>query len=262
LTIAYLGTAYGGWQRQSNSLAVQQVVEEAVEAVVGEPVSLVAAGRTDAGVHARAQEAHLRLAGGDHAAALVAGVNHYLPADVRVLAARRVCPGFHARAWAIAKEYHYSLRRVPVLSPFEAATTVRISHDVDVALLREAAGLLVGRHDFAAFARSGGSHRSSLRRIFVAEVLERGDDLCFRVIGDGFLRGMVRALVGTLLEVSRGRRDLAQVARLLKGGRREDAGPSAPARGLAMVRVYYPEDRGWDVEGATARCDSLASGPS
>jgi len=242
LTLAYLGGAYGGWQRQANTVAVQEVVETALERLAGEPVRLVAASRTDAGVHAAGQEAHVRMSRPWPARALVEGVNRHLPADVRVLRASEVAADFHARGWAVAKEYHYILSREPVLSPFAAATTVRISPRHDLERFRRAAALLEGRHDFRAFARAGGSHQQTWRRVFRADALERGPSgLVFRVIGDGFLRGMVRALVGTMLWVAAGRLTHEQWAALLEGADRSQAGPSAPARGLTLVRVFYPD---------------------
>lgn len=241
LTLAYLGTPYHGWQRQTNALGVQQVVEEAVEKLVGHPVRIVAASRTDAGVHARGQEVHLRLERAWPGRALVEGANHYLPGDVRVLAAAAVCPAFDARKWAMAKEYRYRLSRARVLQPFEAAMTVSAPSPLDVDRLRAAVALLPGRHDFAAFARSGGAHTQTCRRVFTAELREREALVELRLIGDGFLRGMVRALVGTLLWVARGRIEPCMWARLLEGGRRAEAGPSAPAKGLTLMRVIYPE---------------------
>ena len=245
LTLSYLGAAYGGWQRQANAIGVQQVVESAVERLVREPVRLVAASRTDAGVHAAAQEAHVRLSRAWPSRALVEGSNHYLPPDVRLLRSAPVAPQFHARGWAMAKEYHYRMSREPVLSPFDAPTTVRVEPRLDLELFRRAAMLLEGRHDFRAFARSGGSHRHSFRRVFRAEVIERGPVVAFRVVGDGFLRGMVRAMVGSLLWVARGRLSLERWEALLEGAERTQAGPSAPACGLVLVRVFYPDEPSW-----------------
>ena len=249
LTVAYRGTRYAGWQRQENALAVQQVLEEGLARVLGAPVRVVGAGRTDAGVHARGQAVSLDTPDHPEAAprgaparALVHGVNAHLPEDVRVLAAAPAPPGFHARKHAAGKEYRYHLRRVAVLSPLDAETAVRVSPRVDVAALRAAAALLPGRHDFTAFARTGGSATHPFRRIDAAEWLAEGDALVFRIVGEGFLRGMVRALVGTMLEVGRGRRDPASFGALLAGRPRAEAGPNAPAHGLVLERVDYPAE--------------------
>jgi tRNA pseudouridine38-40 synthase len=244
LTVAYLGSGFAGWQRQINALSVQEVVETAIERVVGEPSRVHGASRTDAGVHAAGQEAHVTLTRGWPASALVEGVNHHLPDSVRVLRAIAVSPDFHARSWAVAKEYHYRMSRRPILLPFEAATTVRVPDRLDLARLRAAVALLEGRHDWSAFARAGGSHRQSYRRVFSADVVERDVELIFRIRGDGFLRGMVRALVGSLLWVAEGRLSLERWTELLEGGDRAAAGPSAPAQGLVLIRVSYPDEPG------------------
>jgi tRNA pseudouridine38-40 synthase len=239
LTVSYRGAAYAGWQRQANAPTVQQVLEEALAALLGRPVPAIGASRTDAGVHARGQAAHLELERPFPESGLVHGTNHHLPEDIRVLAARRMPAGFHARKHAAGKEYVYRLRREPVLSPLDAPFAVRADPALDVAAMRAAARALPGRHDFSAFALAGGSHRSPVRRITAAEWREDGPALAFVVRGDGFLRGMVRTLAGTLLEVGRGRRDVAGFAALLAGGERAGAGPTAPARGLTLEEVFY-----------------------
>jgi tRNA pseudouridine38-40 synthase len=224
-------------------MTVQEVLEGALAGLLRRPVTVVGASRTDAGVHACGQAAHLELPEPFATGGLVHGANHRLPADVRVLAARRMAAGFHARKHAAGKEYVYRLRREPVLSPLDAPFAVRADPRLDLAAMRAAAERLVGRHDFSAFALAGGGHRSPVRRIASAEWLDDGPELTFRVRGDGFLRGMVRALVGTLLEVGRGRRGVDEFAALLAGGARGDAGATAPARGLTLERVFYPARR-------------------
>jgi tRNA pseudouridine38-40 synthase len=255
LIVSYRGTAYAGWQRQDNALAVQEVLEAALARLVGTPVRVVGASRTDAGVHARGQSAHLEpptrhpshpdlgkavehwpLRG------LVHGTNHLLPEDVRVMAADRRAAAFHARRSASGKEYRYRLSRAEVLSPLDAPYTVRVPASIDVAAMRQGAAELVGRHDFSAFALAGGAHTQPFRTITLAEFEEVGEEIRFRVVGDGFLRGMVRALVGTLLEVGLGRRAPGDLAALLQGGARGTAGPTAPPHGLVLERVLYPPE--------------------
>ena len=245
LTVSYRGERYAGWQRQENAVAVQQVLEEALAELLGKTVRVTGASRTDAGVHARGQVVSLVA----HAApgALVYGTNERLPEDVRVLDAAPVLAGFHARKHASAKEYRYRLSRARVLSPLDAPFVVRVDPGLDVAAMREAAARLVGRHDFTAFGKktgdpTGGSETQPFRRLDLAAWHEHGDELTFVVVGEGFLRGMVRALVGTMVEVGHGRRSVASFAELLSGRPRAEAGPNAPAHGLVLERVDYPAE--------------------
>ena len=242
LIVSYRGAAYAGWQRQENALAVQEVLEGALARLLGRAVRVDGASRTDAGVHARAQAVSLELPAPFPARALVHGTNHHLPEDVRVMAADPMPPGFHARKHAAGKEYVYRLSRAPVLSPLAALFTVRVPTEIDPARMAQAAALLPGRHDFSAFALAGGGHGQPWRTIAAAAWEEAGEELRFRIAGDGFLRGMVRALAGTFIEVGMGRRSPASFAELLTGRRRAEAGPTAPARGLILERVSYPAE--------------------
>lgn len=246
LLIAYRGTAYAGWQRQDNALAVQQVVEEALEALLGTPVRIVGAGRTDAGVHARGQVAHLDLPRPLPPRGLVHGTNHHLPEDIRILAARPVAAGFHARKSALAKTYRYRWVCGTVISPLDAPFVAGGRSLLDVAAMRRAMAALPGRHDFSAFALAGGAHDSPVRRLDVATLEESplpggAVELGLRFVGEGFLRGMVRSLVGTLVEVGSGRRTPEDFAALLAGAPRDAAGPTAPARGLCLEGVTYDD---------------------
>ena len=233
LTVAYRGAGFAGWQRQPAETTVQGALEDALARVTGEHLAVVGAGRTDAGVHARGQVAHLESPRELELSALVHGANHHLPDGVRVLSAHRAPAGFHARKCARAKEYRYRVSRQRILSPLEAETTVPV-RQVDVATMRAATRALVGRHDFSAFALAGGAHGQPYRRVLSALWHEDGPLLELRIVGDGFLRGMVRSLAGTLLEVGSGRRDPAGFAALLAGGERGEAVPTAPARGLTL----------------------------
>jgi tRNA pseudouridine38-40 synthase len=208
---------------------------------------VVGASRTDAGVHARGQVAHLELAAPFPARGLVHGANHHLPEDVRVITAAAMPAGFHARKHAWGKEYVYRLRRAAVLSPLDSLFVVGLPGPVDLEKMARATENLPGRHDFTAFALAGGSHRQPFRNIVSARWEEEGEELRFRVVGEGFLRGMVRALVGTLVEVGTGKRSPESFAGLLAGRSRAEAGPTAPAHGLVLERVFYPPE--WRVAG-------------
>ena len=240
LILSYRGERYAGWQRQENALAVQEVLETALERLLGQPVRVAGASRTDAGVHARGQAVSLELAAPFSAQGLIHGTNHHLPEDVRVLAADPMPPGFHARKHAASKTYSFRLSRASVISPLDAPYTVRVPQGIDPVRMARATEVLPGRRDFSAFALAGGSHSQPFRTIFAAGWEERGVELLFRITGEGFLRGMVRALVGTLIEVGTGRRTPEGFAALLAGAPREAAGPTAPAQGLVLEEVFYP----------------------
>ena len=253
LLLSYRGTAYAGWQRQENAFTVQQAVEEALERLLEQPVRIVGASRTDAGVHARGQAAHLELARPFPERGLVHGTNHHLPEDVRVMAAAAMPEGFHARKHALGKEYVYRLSRAPILSPLDSPFVAPVPAAVDLERMARAAASLAGRHDFSAFALAGGSHKQPFRRIFSAHWEEDGEEVRLRVVGEGFLRGMVRALVGTLVEVGTGKRSPESVAALLAGRPRAEAGPTAPAHGLVLEGVLYPPQ--WNYLKGTAGGD-------
>ena len=252
--LSYDGSGYAGWQRQTNALAVQQVVEEALGHVVEQPVTIHGAGRTDAGVHARGQVVHAdlpdRSSGGPWPTkALVHATNHHLPSDIRVLAAGRVDDTFHARKSAIGKRYVYRLIEGRVVSPLDAPFASALPRPLNLVAVREGLAALPGRHDFSAFALAGGAHTDPVRRLYAATVDRhpatdgRSAMLVLRFWGAGFLRGMVRSLVGTLVEIGRGDRPPTDMGRLLEPGHtRDDAGFTAEAHGLCLEQVVYPPD--------------------
>jgi tRNA pseudouridine38-40 synthase len=240
LTIAYRGTQYAGWQAQMNALGVQEVVETALNALLGTRLRVHGAGRTDAGVHAHGQVAHFRLDRPFPLRGLVYGGNHRLPEDVRFLTAERMPDGFHARKAAIGKCYAYRIYRDTVVPPQQAGNVAHVPQPLNLDRMRQALSMLPGRHDFTAFASAGGSHTQPMRRIFAASLDGDAELLTVRILGEGFLRGMVRALVGTLLEIGRERRQAEDMRRLLTGQPRGEAGPNAPAAGLVLERVFYP----------------------
>lgn len=240
LTLAYHGGRYAGWQRQTNASTVQEIVEHALAGLFDTPVRIHAASRTDAGVHAEGQIVHLDLPRTMPLEGLVHGCNHRLPPDVRVTAAHRMADGFDARRSVLGKAYRYRLFHGRVVPPLLADRAVGAPADCDLPAIRRAIGAFVGEHDFGAFALAGGSHTTSVRRLFAASVERQGRQTYLRFFGAGFLRGMVRGMVGTLLEVGSGRREADSIASLLDGGPRSRSGPTAPAHGLTLERVFYP----------------------
>lgn len=257
LTIAYDGAPFAGWQRQKGVSTVQQWLEEALSRLSQCDVVVHGAGRTDTGVHASGQVAHLAIRGAADTSlpelpirALVTGTNHFLPAEIRVLSAQRLDTSgrpFHARKSAVGKRYVYRIYRGHVAPPPVARRALHVRGPLDLRAMEQALEALKGRHDFSAFAVAGGSHSQGVRRMFSARVDASPDGhLRLEFWGQGFLRGMVRSLVGTLVEVGRGDRPAAGMASLLQPGRtRGDAGFTAPAHGLSLERVVYP--RAWPV---------------
>lgn len=242
LRVAYRGTAYCGWQRQPNGLAVQEVLERALSRLAQRPVRVVGASRTDAGVHALAQHVHVDIGPRLPAKALVLGANQDLPEDVRVIAAWEVAKDLHAQRDARSKLYTYRLCRDRVVDPLRAERMVPLDGRVALDAMRAAIPAFVGRHDFSAFAKTGGSHDDPHRELFEVELEESAQEVRLLFRGDGFLRGMVRAMVGTLIEIGRGRLDRDHVRHLLaRGGARAESGPNAPAHGLELSEIEYPE---------------------
>ena len=243
LTIAYVGTGFAGWQIQPGRPTIQGVLERRLERMLGERVRLIGAGRTDAGVHARRQVANFTTACRIPAAGLRRGVNALLPEAIAVLEVEEVDPAFHARAHARAKEYRYRIVRGDVVSPFDAPFAGHVRGGLDVAALGAAAERLVGTHDFTSFCSVDTDVETRVRTIYESAVTERGGEVEYRVRGDGFLRHMVRTIVGTLLEIGRGRRRPADIPAILGARDRRAAGPCADARGLTLERVFYGEAR-------------------
>ena len=241
--LAYVGTGFRGWQLQKNSpRTVQAVLEAALSRFAAGPVRARAAGRTDSGVHADGQVVDFDLPRARDAARVRDGVNSLLPEDVRLLDVEPAPAGFDARRDAVWKEYLYRWSRVPVLTPRDAPFVAAISAAADPERMRAAAAAVVGRHDFRVFSvRGGGRVSSPVRTIHFVRVEEHGPEIRALFRGDGFLRGMVRAICGVLADVSRGRLPEDRPARLLETGDRALLAPKAPARGLTLVRVGYGE---------------------
>ena len=263
LTLSYDGTRLVGWQRQAAGDSVQGVLEDALSRFEGRPVTVHGAGRTDAGVHALGQVASVEVTFAHDVATLARALNAQLPEDVRVLGVEEAAPGFHARFSARAKSYRYCIRNGAVASPFERAFVWHVPQPLDVAAMRLAAARLLGRHDFSAFRSIGTDVPDAVRTLHVSDVVETPGTtpwlisaatttpsasryfsdaaplLTYEVSGDGFLRHMVRAIVGTLVEVGRGWREPAQMDTLLRDKDRARAGATAPPQGLFLVRVDY-----------------------
>ena len=241
LSVEYDGTAYAGWQRQTNALAVQQVLEEKLSDVCGEPVTVTGSSRTDAGVHALAQQVHFDTSASIPPEKYPFVLNTMLPPDIRVHAGREVPPAFHARFLSGGKTYTYR-----ILNARHGSALYRhLCWHVPVPLAEEpmlsALSDLPGTHDFAAFQAAGGTAKTTVRSIDRAELSRDGDMLTLIVSGNAFLYNMVRIIAGTLAEIGLGRLSPDAFARAFVSGDRLDLGMTAPPQGLELTEVRYPE---------------------
>jgi len=234
LTLAYDGRAFAGWARQPGLRTVQAELERAIEQILHEPLALSVAGRTDRGVHAWGQVASYR-----HEALDPRRLNALLPEDVAVLASEPAAADFDARRSARSRTYCYRVLASPVRSPFERGRALWVSGRIDRAALDACALALVGTHVFTAFTPTATDHVRSERHVLAARWAGAGDVLEFRIEADSFMRQMNRALVGTMLEVARGRRTLEDFTALLCGRPRSDAGPTVTPHGLYLASVAY-----------------------
>jgi tRNA pseudouridine38-40 synthase len=248
LTLAYDGTEFHGWQMQANKPTIQGEMVNVLRRLTQENVQLHGAGRTDAGVHALGQVASFRTQSGLSAAEFQRALNALLPPTIRVVGAEEVGPDFHARWSALAKTYRYRLYRGKVLPPMLWRYVLHYPFPLDEDGMRKAAARFVGPHDFAAFAASSRSEeddqeRSTVREIYSAELLgsSDGEELAFTVRGRSFLRYMVRKMVGTLLDVGRGRLKPEDIERLYEIKDRSKSGPTVPPQGLWMLGVEHEE---------------------
>ncbi|MDR0966112.1 MAG: tRNA pseudouridine(38-40) synthase TruA [Myxococcales bacterium] len=246
LTLEYDGTAYVGWQWQPNGPSIQAEVETALAKILKAPVRVSASGRTDAGVHALGQTATFTPPRALPMSAYVAGLSSLLPRDIAVLDAREVPDTFDARRSARGKHYRYLILNRPTRAPLRRLQRWEIFRPLDVEAMRRAATCLIGEHDFSAFRASNCEAKNPIKRLTRADICRVGDDeIALDFIADGFLKQMVRNLVGTLVEVGLGRRPPESVEQTLRSLDRQRAGPTAPPQGLFLVEVFYGEEAVW-----------------
>jgi tRNA pseudouridine38-40 synthase len=238
--VAYDGTGYAGFQVQPNARTVQGELERAISKVCDEAVRVTGAGRTDAGVHASGQVIDFRTASALDGVTIGRGVNALLPEDIAVSALEPAAEDFHARFSATGRTYEYRIRHGRERNPLERHRELHIAGPLDVAAMRDASSRLVGRRDFSSFAAGLGGVRSVRSATWCEPGTSR---LCFEITADAFLRGMVRAIVGTLLWVGRGKIDALTFEKIVAANDRAMAGPSAPANGLCLIGVEYGEPR-------------------
>ena len=236
--MAYDGTAYAGFQVQTNARTVQGELERALAEILREPIRITGAGRTDAGVHATGQVIDFRTANALDGSTMERGVNALLPEDIAVSALEPAAEGFHSRFSATGRTYEYRIRTSPTRDPLERHRELWLPSALDVDAMRSASTALAGRHDFAAFA-AGVSGERSVREV---SWIQEDELLRFGIRANAFLRGMVRGIVGTLIWVGRGKISAERFEEILGSRDRAQAGPSAPANGLCLVDVTYASE--------------------
>ena len=240
LVVQYDGGDYVGWQRQGKGVSVQGLIEEALTTIDGAPVTLHGAGRTDAGVHAIGQVASARVASPIEDWQLIRALNAHLPDAIRVTELTTVPDAFHARFSATAKTYEYRIWNGRTVPPFVRRYAWHVIEPLNLPLMEQASQAIPGEHDFAAFRSARSMNHTTVRQITSAGWRRDGEHtLVFEIGGQGFLRYMVRSLVGTLVEIGRGQRPAEDVARLLAAPDRAQAGRTAPALGLFLMKVEY-----------------------
>jgi len=239
LTIEYDGTNYAGWQTQTGRATVQQTIEEKILKITGERVHVQGSGRTDSGVHALGQVANLKTHSKIPAAKLRLALNALLPADIVVRRVSEAGPEFNAQFNAKWKTYRYTILNDRVPTALNRFFCHQVPVPLDVDAMRRAARCLVGRRDFQAFRSEGWREKDTVRTIRRLTVSKKGRYITVTVTGDGFLYNMVRAIVGTLIDIGRGKRPPEDMEGILASRDRRQAGPTAPARGLCLVWVKY-----------------------
>ena len=238
MTLCYDGTDYKGWQRQPRERTIQGTLENALFKITGQLVTVYGAGRTDAGVHAEGQVASFKVATRLGMDDLFRAMNALLQDDLRVISLRKVPAGFHARSSARSKTYRYRILQAPRVSPFLVRYVLHWPHRLDIRAMRKAAALFVREADFSAFSSNRELH--PVRKVVLSDVRKKGDEIVFTIRAGGFLRYMVRTIVGTLLEVGRGKIPPDRIEALFRERSRSLSSPTVPARGLCLVKVDYP----------------------
>ncbi|MBF2006254.1 tRNA pseudouridine synthase A [Chlorogloeopsis fritschii PCC 6912] len=242
LVIQYLGTHFHGWQRQLQHRTVQEEIEKAISNILGYPVTLHGAGRTDAGVHAAAQVAHFDVKSVIPAHKWATILNSYLPKDILIRASAAVGQSWHARFSAAYRRYRYTIYTDPRPNLFTRAFSWHYYHaPLDELLMQAALKPLVGRHHLGAFHRANSSRKHSWVEVQAVECYRTDPFIHIEIQADGFLYGMVRLLVGMLVQVGSGQRSLANFTELWKDERREEVKYAAPSHGLCLLRVGYPD---------------------
>lgn len=239
LLVAYDGTNYHGWQIQNNAISVEEVLQKALQELLREPVELIGASRTDAGVHAQGNVAVFDTQTRIPAEKIAIAVNQRLPQDIRVMQSEQVADDFHPRYVVSEKTYEYRISNVPIQLPTERLYSYFVYLPLNVEKMQKAAALFIGEHDFAGFCSAKSQVQTTVRTIYRCEVEKKGHQIRIRVTGSGFLYNMVRIIAGTLVEVGLGRREISTVSDAIEKADRSLAGPTAPPEGLTLIKINY-----------------------
>lgn len=237
LILSYDGTDYHGWQRQPNKKTIQGVVEDSLAKIIQKNIDVIGAGRTDAGVHAQGQVAHFAASIFMKEEELFRALNSILPNDIRVISLQKVKKNFHARKMAKSKIYQYRIINSPYTSPFLIRYAYYWSSPLDSPSMEKAALLLVREADFSGF--SSNRLLQPVRKVIASEIKKNGTEIIYSIEANGFLRYMVRTIVGTLLEIGKGKMPPERIEEIFKKKSRPLAGPTAPAKGLCLIKVNY-----------------------
>ena len=237
--IAYDGTRYHGWEHKKDAVTIQGKIESVLSLMAGEEVRINGAGRTDAGVHARAMVASGPVPTDKTPEEIRDYMNHYLPDDIAVIAVEQVDERFHSRYAAKKKTYRYHIHMGEISDVFERKYEYQYEKTLDVERMKEAASYLIGTHDFTSFCGNKKMKKTAVRTIYEINFTKKGNDLWIDYRGNGFLQNMVRILTGTLIEVGDGRRAPEELPQILESKNRENAGYTAPACGLMLMEVHY-----------------------
>ncbi len=239
LTVAYDGTNYHGWQVQDNGITIEEVLNKCLTGLLGEPIQVIGASRTDSGVHALGNIAVFDTVNPMPAGKISYALNQRLPEDIRVQKSEEVPSDWHPRHCGSRKTYEYRIYRAEFPMPVKRFYSYFVYRPIDVGRVREAAAYLEGEHDFKSFCQAGAQVESTVRTLYWLQVEEQGQDLVIRVCGNGFLYNMVRIIVGTLLEAGLGKREPDEIPGILEALDRSAAGPTAPACGLTLVKYEF-----------------------
>ncbi|MBC8357623.1 MAG: tRNA pseudouridine(38-40) synthase TruA [Candidatus Aminicenantes bacterium] len=237
LTISYDGTDFHGWQRQPDKRTIQSVLEDSLFKIAQKKIHVFGAGRTDAGVHAQGQVANFNANLSIKNTELLRALNSILPGDVKVFSLKKVNADFHARKNAISKIYQYRIFNSPNISPFIFRYTLHRASPLKIDPMKKAAALFIREADFTSF--SSNRLLNPVRKVKRSEIKKKGSEIIYTVEANGFLRYMVRTMVGTLLEIGKNKIPPEKIEEIFRGKKRSLASPTAPAKGLCLVKVNY-----------------------